>query len=78
MKLFFIKNAEGEIEASMQVGTSTQKFCYITMLQQLFQNNNFEEPEFTGFEEDEKVKIKELLSKINTVIEDANKVELNS
>lgn len=60
MKLFFIKNAEGEIEAMMQVGTSTQKFCYITMLQQLIENNNFEEPDFTGFEEDEKIKIKEL------------------
>lgn len=48
------------------------------MLQQLIENNNFEEPDFTGFEEDEKIKIKELLSKINSVIDDASKVDLNS
>lgn len=32
MKLFFTKNSEGEVEATMQVGTSIQQFSYITML----------------------------------------------
>lgn len=76
MKLFFTKNSEGEVEATMQVGTSIQQFSYITMLQELLKNNQFDEPEFSGFDENEKAKVSELLSKINKVIEDANMSDL--
>lgn len=70
MKLFFNKNAEGDITATIQAGTTTREFDYLLMLKQLLENNVVEEPEFTNIDEDEQYKIKDLLSQIQNAVKE--------
>lgn len=70
MKLFFNKNAEGDITATIQDGTTTRDFDYLLMLKQLLDNNEIEEPEFTNIDEDEQNKIKDLLSQIQNAVKE--------
>ena len=72
MKLFFNKNAEGDITATMQDGTTTREFDYLLMLKQLLNNNEIEDPEFTNIDEDEQNKIKDLLSQFQYVIKEGS------
>lgn len=70
MKLFFNKNAEGDITATIQEGTTTREFDYLLMLKQLLNNNEIEDPEFTNIDEDEQNKIKELLAQIKNAVKE--------
>ena len=63
MKLFFNKNAEGDITATMQDGTTTREFDYLLMLKQLLNNNEIEDPEFTNID---------LLSQIQNAIKEGS------
>ena len=77
MKLIFTKTENGDINVLIQNGTTTDKFSYLEMLKQLLDKNEIEEPDFTGFEEIEKEKIKELLEKIKMEIDNAQKTNIN-
>lgn len=77
MKLIFTKTENGDINVLIQKGTTTDKFSYLEMLKQLLDKNEIEEPDFTGFEEIEKQKIKELLEKIKMEIDNAQKTNIN-
>lgn len=70
MKLFFNKNEEGDITATIQDGTTTREFDYLLMLKQLLDNNEIEDPEFTNIDEDEQNKIKDLLSQIQNAVKE--------
>lgn len=70
MKLFFNKNAEGDITATIQDGTTTREFDYLLMLKQLLDNNVVEEPEFINIDEEEQIKIKDLLSQIQNAVKE--------
>lgn len=70
MKLFFNKNAEGDITATIQDGTITREFDYLLMLKQLLENNVVEEPEFTNIDEEEQIKIKDLLTQIQNAVKE--------
>lgn len=77
MKLIFTKTENGDINVLIQKGTTTDEFSYLEMLTQLLDKNEIEEPDFTGFEEIEKEKIKELLEKIKMEIDNAQKTNIN-
>ena len=77
MKLIFKKTENGDINVLIQKGTTTDTFSYLEMLKQLLDKNEIEEPDFTGFEEIEKEKIKELLEKIKMEIDKAQKTNIN-
>ncbi len=64
MKLFFKVNEDGDIIVEMLDGTTVQPFNYILMLKQLIANNTIDEPEFSGLDEVQQGKIKEILGKI--------------
>lgn len=70
MKLFFNKNVEGDITATIQDGTTTREFDYLLMLKQLLENNAVEDPEFTNIDEDEQNKIKDLLFQIQNAVKE--------
>lgn len=78
MKLFFKVNEDGDITAEMLNGTVTQPFSYVLMLKQLISNNTIEEPDFSGLDEIQQGKIKEILKKIHDQIEEGlNSEEMN-
>ena len=77
MKLIFTKTENGDINVLIQKGTTTDKFSYLEMLKQLLDKNEIEEPDFTGFEEIEKEKIKKLLEKIKMEIDNAQETNIN-
>lgn len=77
MKLMFSKTENGDINVLMQKGTITENFSYLEMLEQLLDKNEIDEPDFTGFEEIEKERIKELLNKIKFKIDEANKTMID-
>jgi len=77
MKLIFTKTENGDINVLIQKGTIAESFSYLEMLKQLLDNNVIDEPDFTGFEEIEKERIKELLNKIRLKIDEANEINLN-
>lgn len=70
MKLFFNKNAEGDITATIQDGTTMREFDYLLMLKQLLTHNVVEEPEFTNIDEEEQIKIKDLLTQIQNAVKE--------
>lgn len=78
MKLIFTKTENGDVNVLIQKGTTTEAFSYLEMLKQLLDNNEIEEPDFTGFEEIEKEKIKELLNKIKTKIDEAQETNIDN
>lgn len=78
MKLMFSKTENGDINVLMQKGTITENFSYLEMLEQLLDKNEIDEPDFTGFEEIEKERIKELLNKIKFKIDEANKTMIDA
>lgn len=78
MKLIFTKTENGDINVLIQKGTTTETFSYLEMLKQLLDNNEIEEPDFTGFEEIEKEKIKELLNKIKIKIDEAQETNIDN
>ena len=61
----------------IQKGTTTEAFSYLEMLKQLLDNNVIDEPDFNGFEEIEKEKIKELLNKIKLKIDEAEDANID-
>lgn len=77
MKLIFTKTENGDINVLIQKGTIVESFSYLEMLKQLLDSNVIDEPDFTGFEEIEKERIKELLNKIRLKIDEANEINLN-
>ena len=78
MNLFFKVNEDGDITAEMLNGTVTQPFSYVLMLKQLISNNTIEEPDFSGLDEIQQGKIKEILKKIHDQIEEGlNSEEMN-
>ena len=77
MKLTFTKTENGDINVLIQKGTITEPFSYLEMLKQLLENNEVEEPDFTGFEDVEKAKIKELLNKIKLKINEAAETKID-
>ena len=78
MKLKFEKNENGDINVLIQKGTTMESFSYLEMLRQLLDNNVVDEPDFIGFEEIEKDRIKELLDKIKTTIEKAKEINIDN
>lgn len=77
MKLIFTKTENGDINVLIQKGTISESFSYLEMLKQLLDNNVIDEPDFTGFEEIEKERIKELLNKIKSKIDEANEINID-
>ena len=77
MKLIFTKTENGDIDVLIQKGTTTEKFSYLEMLKQLLNNNEIDEPDFTGFEDVEKEKIKDLLNKIKSKIDEATETKID-
>lgn len=77
MKLIFTKTENGDINVLIQKGTISESFSYLEMLKQLLDNNVIDEPDFTGFEEIEKERIKELLNKIKSKIDEANEMNID-
>lgn len=77
MKLIFTKTENGDVNVLIQKGTTTEAFSYLEMLKQLLDNNVIDEPEFNGFEEIEKEKIKELLNKIKSKIDEAEDANID-
>lgn len=77
MKLIFTRTENGDINVLIQKGTTTESFSYLEMLKQLLDNNVIDEPEFNGFEEIEKEKIKELLNKIKSKIDEAEDANID-
>lgn len=76
MKLIFSKTENGDINVLIQKGTVAENFSYLEMLKQLLDNNEIDEPDFTGFDETEKERIKELLNKIKLKIDEAKKTKI--
>lgn len=68
MKLHFYKTTEGDIQVQMDKGTILSEFDYIEMLKQLSQNNQIES-DLGNLEDNEKIKIEELLEKIKKAVE---------
>lgn len=68
MKLHFNKTTEGDIQVQMDKGTILSEFDYIEMLKQLSQNNQIES-DWGNLEDNEKIKIEELLEKIKKAVE---------
>lgn len=68
MKLHFIKNANGDINAEIEVGTVPIAFDYVEMLKQLSLKNEIE-ADFGNLEEVEKTKLNELLNKIRDAVQ---------
>lgn len=77
MKLIFTRTENGDINVLIQKGTTTESFSYLEMLKQLLDNNVIDEPDFNGFEEVEKEKIKELLNKIKLKIDEAEDASID-
>lgn len=77
MKLIFTKTENGDINVLIQKGIISESFSYLEMLKQLLDNNVIDEPDFTGFEEIEKERIKELLNKIKSKIDEANEMNID-
>ncbi len=77
MKLIFTRTENGDINVLIQKGTTTEAFSYLEMLKQLLDNNVIDEPDFNGFEEIEKEKIKELLNKIKLKIDEAEDANID-
>ena len=77
MKLIFSKTENGDINVLIQKGTVAENFSYLEMLKQLLDNNEIDEPDFTGFDEIEKERIKELLNKIKLKIDEAKKTKID-
>lgn len=77
MKLIFTRTENGDINVLIQKGTTTESFSYLEMLKQLLDNNVIDEPDFNGFEEIEKEKIKELLNIIKVKIDEAKDAKLD-
>lgn len=61
MKLHFSKNENGDILVQIEMGTTLIDFNYIEMLNQLISKNEIEESEWVNLEEEERIKLKELL-----------------
>lgn len=78
MKLKFEKSENGDINVLIQKGTTMESFSYLEMLRQLLDNNVVDEPDFIGFEEIEKDRIKELLNKIKITIKEAKEINLDN
>lgn len=70
MKLFFKRDENGDITVRMQKGTVYDDFDYIEMLRQLMTDNRIEEPSFENIEDEEKVKIMDLLNKISEAVKE--------
>lgn len=70
MKLFFKKDEQGEIVLDIQKGTVRVDFDYVEMLRQLLERNEIEEPDFEGMDDEEITKVRELLAKIKTAVDD--------
>ncbi len=67
MKLHFRKSENGDIQVQMEIGTIMSEFDYIEMLKQLIQNNQIES-EWENLEDNEKIKLQELLTKITNAV----------
>lgn len=78
MKLKFEKSENGDTNVLIQKGTTMESFSYLEMLRQLLDNNVVDEPDFIGFEEIEKDRIKELLNKIKITIKEAKEINLDN
>jgi hypothetical protein len=78
MKLIFTKTGNGDINVLIQKGTVAENFSYLKMLKQLLDKNEIDEPDFTGFEEIEKERIKELLNKIKFKIDEAKETKIDN
>lgn len=73
MKLIF-KKSEGEMGVLIRTGTAEDEFSYIEMIKSLIDNNKFEDTEFdVSITDKEKESINELLSKINTTVDENSK-----
>lgn len=68
MKLRFIRNQAGDIEAEILRGTTMEPFNYVEMLKQLMDSPEIEEPIFEGLDENQQNKINELLGKIKETV----------
>jgi hypothetical protein len=70
MKLHFSKNENGDILVQIERGTTLIDFNYIEMLNQLISKNEIEESEWGNLEEEERIKLKELLLQISNAVKE--------
>lgn len=70
MKLHFSKNENGDILVQIEKGTILINFNYIEMLSQLIIKNEIEESEWGNLDEEERMKLRELLQQITNAVKD--------
>lgn len=70
MKLHFSKNENGDILVQIEKGTILINFNYIEMLSQLIIKNEIEESEWGNLDEEERMKLRELLRQITNAVKD--------
>lgn len=69
MKLIFEKDKDNDLSVKIRDGIAENEFTYIDMIKSLRELNAFEDSEFHGdITDDERDRIKNMLSKINEVI----------
>lgn len=67
MRLVFTKDSNNEIKAQIHTGTILTDFSYVEMVRQLIENKKIDDVSFEGIDDDEKIKIKEMLGDISKV-----------
>lgn len=70
MKLHFSKNENGDILVQIEQGTILINFNYIEMLSQLIIKNEIEESEWGNLDEEERLKLRELLQQITNAVKE--------
>ena len=70
MKLIFTKNDNNEINVQLQNGTLIEDFSYTEMINQLLVRNVFDNTEFNGLSEDEKIRVQGMLERVVAVFQD--------
>lgn len=70
MKLHFSKNENGDILVQIEKGTILINFNYIEMLSQLIIKNEIEESEWGNLDEEERLKLRELLQQITNAVKE--------
>lgn len=69
MRMKFSKGEDGEVAVTLVDNTEEKEFDYVEMVKYLHSNNPLDEPEFSdGISENEKVKLQEMIKKMNEMV----------
>lgn len=67
MRLVFTKDSNNDVKAQIHTGTILTDFSYVEMVRQLIENKEIDDVSFEGIDDDEKIKIEEMLDEISKV-----------